>query len=231
MTALIAGRVYRLPSAAMVGWIPLRPFRAPLPVPWQALPWNHQIAARAMLATGNPDPAIGSLHDFRTFVASSEFRLAIAVTHVRVTFDPATGVHLSARLRYKVGFTALRAGRTIYAPGVGRRLLKNPFGKGELKVRVRAKIGRKLNLAQSLLTGHLAPWAAGQVEYRVSPGGSYRIQFVGSRIPSQRFYVDWTVIGVHDLTSLPSQDFRGFVEAGDCVNASVARYSRYTGTC
>jgi hypothetical protein len=59
-----------------------------------------------------------------------------------------------------------------------------------LNVVARVKLCWKYNLAQAFVTGHLAPWAIVKIRYTIRRTGQTEVQFIGSRIPSQNYYVD-----------------------------------------
>lgn len=238
MSELYPGRVYNLPSVAVVGWIPYIDHSLPLPPQLHQLSWRMGLAAKFLFATGNPVPNITSRNDLGTLIPTKEFRVALALDRVRVMAD-GEGVHISARMRSEAGFTPidsiippkLRVGFPTparqYEPGSYRRRLKNRRGEGRLDVHFAFKIGTALSWLQMPLTFHLAPWAVVRLKYHVLADGRFSIQTYGSHVPSQKIYVDWQEQATTDMQAISAASLAGFITTGNCRRASMACFFRY----
>ncbi len=84
---------------------------------------------------------------------------------------------------------------------------------------IRFKIGRIGNYGSYLLTGHWAPSAWMEIYYQICCDRKVRIDFGGSHLPSQTFYVHWSRVGLHDMLQNTEKQISGFIEAGDCKDA------------
>src|SRR5262249_19590709 len=131
---------------------------------------------RELFASGNPAPphAFVDYSGFQGLLASKEFRVAVALRDVSVTWDDSQGqVHFHYSQDIVPGYTPWNRWQNV--PGVGWQCLNNGtywLGAGRPFVRrsstgtsatiiagARVKLCWFLNLASSLFTFHLAPWA------------------------------------------------------------------------
>jgi hypothetical protein len=229
------------PEVAIVGWIPkIPPTTNSLPSAYALSPSPWIFAMQALFASGNPPPAINSYSDFQNLVASKEFRIAIALRDLHVDWDKIPG---EGAVKYRpeiyLGYTPLTiwipgrrgwSSRTIrHSPGVGSANMLETVNTNSCTVRLyaRFKLAGWLNAIQAVLTRHLAPSAIVDLQYTVFEDGNIEINFSGSLLPSQNFYVDWQLVNSSDMQTNNNQEVRDFVTAGNCTDAPAYRIYRF----
>lgn len=75
-------------------------------------------------------------------------------------------------------------------------------------------VGTLGNLGAWFTTGSQAPDVGMGLHYQIDCDGSIRIEFVGSFIPSHRFYIDWALCGDHDMLDNDSDKVDAFLSTG-----------------
>jgi hypothetical protein len=198
-----------------------------------------------LFGSGNPAPPqpIGGHAGLLQHLATKEFRVALALTGVRVEWANGNWpVTITYALKVWPGFTPIntwtppagghpwRVQTRTHFGGAGRQSVKRIKGPNTATIRVtaRVKLTWFLNIGQALCTFHLAPWAVVRLEYTVHrQTKATEMSFYGSTVPSQLFYVGWAAHSQFNMNRNTAQQVDEFVTAGSCRNASVYRVSYY----
>jgi hypothetical protein len=246
-TVTVAG-----PSAAVIGFFPrIPPVQNLLPPgydgwaqahPLQPVRWARTIAMLELYASGNDTPPtpLGGYGGFQGVVLSSEFRVAVCVRSVSVTWDDTTGtVSFQRQVDVVEGYTPNNKWQFVpphwqhqnhgYHRGAKRfsETIASTSTSATLTVTARVKLWWWYNVLQSAATFHFAPWAIVEMKYTVYRSGATEIHFAGSRIPSQFNYVNWTLHSHFDMASSTASDVSGFLSSGHCQDAPVFVVSHF----
>lgn len=239
------------PSAAIVGWFQrIPPQSSLLPQGYAAwarrnpfMRWVRRAAMVQLFASGNviPPAPLGGYAAFQALVATKEFRGAVALRDVSATWDDAANtVALHYLLDVQPGFTPRNSWTNV--PGAGWQVQNKGYWPGgadtdvqesttrtsaTITVYARVKLCWFLNALSSFATFHFAPWAIAQLKYTLQRTGETEIEFAGSRIPSQYYYIDWTLHSQHDMRQNTRGDVHGFLTRGHCRDAPVFVVSRF----
>ncbi len=221
-------RVIHGPSATAIGWIPFQPLLGSrLPTSYARHP--QTLGLRAMFRTGNrPEPPsdLRGRSTYRGFIDARNFRGALCLSGVKFT-DHGDGrdADIEASVDDFIGYTPLRAkgrfGKFDYdlawhEKGLGKIWTEIEKGPTYATLRRTAefRIGKWGNVGSALLTGYWAPFAWMSIDYTVWIDGRIRIEFRGSSIPSQSFYVAWRRVRRHSMFTLDRSQITGFLSTG-----------------
>jgi hypothetical protein len=75
------------------------------------------------------------------------------------------------------------------------------------------RIGMFGNWMSKLLVGHFAPFACIDISYRIYHDGTYRIEFSGTLVPNQTYYVDWKAVNRYSMESICDENLDDFLTA------------------
>lgn len=229
------------PSVASTGWIPFysdlelirnSPIatyplgRSPIftPTALTALFWSGN---QTEIPNANPAAAaFASRTDFLALVNSKNFRSVMALDDVQIEWDEDGPVSVKLAHLERVGYTAIRVPGLPVHFDMGRGASLPPRAEVEndavvVRQTIRFKLGRIEEWGCWVLTGRRAPSAGMETKCTFHREGSVHVEFAGTGVPSQSYYVNWVRIGLHDMTS-ESVDhgvLRAFLEAGDCRDA------------
>lgn len=238
---------YRLagPDAAGVGWIPRYDSLRDLP---HGHRYTKSLAMRLLFNSGNPAPLIsfGNFGAFSSWLDDTrEYRAALYLRDVSLEYsngNPYPTIDYKAEAL--VGFTPPRIilakmdfapwpVRGKYLQGLGANELEPQSGileGGEgvwIRHRVQFKLSFWVDLVGWAFTGYWAPSAWMEIFYRIFRDGSVQIDFSGSAIPSQAYYVDWGQLDRKNMVDNSATEIREFMEtAKGCTKAPEgARFS------
>jgi hypothetical protein len=234
------------PSAAVIGFFPRTPPDPNLlpsgydgwaqAHPLQQVRWTRTVAMLKLHASGNDAPPnlLGDYGGFQGVVLSHEFRVAVSVHGVSVTWDDATGtVDFQRRMDIEEGYTPINTWQFVppnwrhqnhgYHKGAKRfgATIASTSTSATLTVTARVKLWWGYNVLQSFATFHLAPWAIVQIKYTVYRSGHVEILFAGSKIPSQFNYVNWSLHSKFDMNTNAVAAVDAFLTSGNCRDSPV----------
>jgi len=182
---------------------------------------------KPLFYTGNPPPPISfsGEEEFRDFLASKEYRAALCITDVEVGFDLDNNLRdLPHDQIMKCGYTPLGLatnGQNLgsryryYSPGVDRKSSAIALGFDYAPVGkfIEFRIGKFGNLMSKLLVGHYAPFACVDISNRIYHDGTYRIEFSGTLVPNQTYYVDWKAVNCYSMENICDENLDDFLTA------------------
>ncbi len=240
------------PSAAVIGFFPRTPPDPNLlpsgyedwaqAHPLQHIRWIRTVAMLKLHASGNDAPPylLGGYGGFQGVVLSREFRVAVSVRSLSVTWDDTTGtVNFQRQVDIEEGYTPINTWQFVppdwrhkthgYHKGAKRfgATIASTATSATLTVTARVKLWWGYNVLQFFATSHLAPWAIVEMKYTVHRSGHVEILFAGSRIPSQFNYVDWSLHSKFDMNTNAAADVNGFLTTGNCRDAPIFAVSDF----
>jgi hypothetical protein len=221
-------RIVDGPPVLAIGWIPHLSYLDPLPPAFADHPSVK--ALKRMLGTGNvpsPPSSFGGINDFKQYVKKRNYRSIIGFYDVRLLCDM-DGVAISIPHEFvsEVGYTPVE-GRVetelasarigIHDRGEGRLASSIAVAPGQdhipLARCVSFRVGKIGNFLSKRWTGHYAPFARISCEYTLRYNGRCEVEFYGSRIPSQTFYVNWQAAGHYSMANISSEELEEFLTA------------------
>lgn len=220
-------------SVALVGWIPGSTARDQLRDGFLKDSWAADLSIRLLLGAGNQRPP--DILDLGTrglvrHLDTKDFRGAISIAAPTLYIGNGKPVYLGWSALCQQGYTPFRMGPFAYsADGVASRCGDVYVSGDEVVVRafLRMKLGFLGQLIGKGLTQKWPPWATMTIEYTFdirNLGAS--ASFCGTAVPSQRRYMDWRRHSDYEIeTELSQEGYRGFVEAGGCLDAMSFRYA------
>jgi hypothetical protein len=231
-------QVIRGPSVTIIGWVPFayRPPALRLVSPLGIRGW---LGVTLVNLSGNARPPrrFRSHRALIDFTENRDFRGAVWVRDVELTVDSAGGpIDIDCDDNFHVGYTPYFA--WVPAPNSVGRVLRRLSCEGEAEQeferattanggRVRKLVGIRLgkvpNAVSRIVTGHWAPYAWMEIDYRLYTNGLAEVSVSGSSIPSQTFYVAGYAVGSHSMRDTRPHETRAFLQAGDRVRAPTRR--------
>lgn len=204
----------------------------------RALTFREQSALRLLylLASNRRPPANLRDHpNYRAFLATKEFRGAMALWNVELDRD-AAGNALAIRFAEEedVGYTpypvyagsgSMRGGRRICRYRRGLVGIPEPTtatvsgDRGVITKSFRFRLDEWGDRYSRWLVGSPSPDAWVGLQYEIRTDGLVRVEFSGSFIPSQCYYSGWQVRGDHDMGNNSAGDTLGFFHAGAAVRS------------
>jgi hypothetical protein len=238
------------PDVAAIGWFPYYYTIADMPANAYTA---HRFARPALdwlFDSGNDPPPAQFLGGFQElwngYRPTMEFRGILCVRNVRLNCNPDGTARDVAFLRAgERGYTPLRA--PVRSPwfrfklplghqqGVGHpehTVLKCPDGV-TIEARLPFRLGRLGNYGMYYMTGFEAPDAWMSISYTIKSNADVIVDFNGSSIPTQDYYVNWVVQpqGRHDMLTNTAAEIDAFLQAGPAQSAPRrAAAFRWTGT-
>jgi len=181
------------------------------------------VANTCLLQSGNrpaPPQTFDGLEGFQEYLAAKNYRGALYLDGVTLScsegYSNCSVTAAGIDVEDAVGFTPVSSSASWFRKGRGRvsRQVRVAHDGAEIRQTVYFRICRAIDLVNYALTANWAPEAWIRIVYRAWSTGKYEIEFSGSAVPSQDYYIDWTRRGGHDMSSVSATDFEGFVEAG-----------------
>ncbi len=220
----------RGPDVAAVGWIPFFENLSDLPAGHQ---YPLSVPMRLLFNSGNPEPknTFGGFPDFEQWLyplhptGTREYRAALYLRDI-VLHDPSDGS--ASRVEYEhgafIGFTPPRFmafGINVsplrgYHQGVGPDFDPEeeelPNGRGiQIRYRIEFKLAFSMDLLVRSITGYWAPFAWMEIDYRIFKTGRVEVDFRGTAIPSQTYYVGWNRVHHRDMLLHAKPEIDGFL--------------------
>jgi hypothetical protein len=203
-------------------------------------PGTNGLPFACCLNRGNPPPpeSFGSVAGFASYVDSKEFRSAIAIDEPKLYCNADGTPRLFTFWRgHRVGFTPVPGalGRKLFdpLPGVCDESYTVTFTRDQatLNYWMGFKLGKLADWAGFTMIGHRAPSAMIHVQLTIRNTGEAFVTFHSSFVPSQHFYVGWQLVDRFNMLEDSDEQFRGFIEAGKCKNAPMARRVQVELSC
>ena len=239
------------PDIASIGYIPYFMHISRMPANAYTTHRYRYPAFSMLFDSGNkpaPPERFSGKKDFVDFLRSKEYRAALALTDVRLYFEEAGTRRRATHLVYSdytrrvaVGYTPMKVvGPALggllpvtakwalwYSEGHG--LTDAPYDEAIDRVTinqyVKFRIGKVGNLGNYVMTGHGAPFAIMKITYTLFVDGRAIIDFAGTDIPTQNYYIDWRRRGSHNMLGNSAAQIDAFITAGNAADAPV--YFRY----
>lgn len=246
--------VTKAPSVAAVGWIPFyselkdvpndiylnHPFARPSEkLLFSPSPFAILFASGNLIEVGesaNPNPvSFSDQVGYISMLNAKNYRGALALDRIRIWRNQNNEpIRATFELNASVGFTPMRV-------QMGKRVMLQHYSRGrgsgdynadtkgqqvEITCWVRFKVGAMADYGCYVLSGKRAPSAILKIVYFIG-SDSVRVEFMGSRIPSQSYYVAWNRWRVHDMLAIASSDIDSFLDAGECKDTFCRRNESY----
>jgi hypothetical protein len=217
------------PAAVAIGWIPFFRRIGSTPSGgmkrYARRGWRENAACHLLLVTGNARP-IADFHRFaelRGYLRAKDYRGAVCLRNLRVFFhDHGVAYHALCRglpeyletgftpqpvrlfgLEWLLAALPSRLSSWRFMKGKGQRIRRievSPVGdEVRFSYEVRFRIGWLGNVFAKILTRNWVAYAWMRIEYAVRSNGQVNVAFAGSQMPSQGYYVNWTMRGEYDM--------------------------------
>lgn len=227
--------VIRGPDVASIGFIPY--YKSIKQVPPSSYTLHHlglrsRIGFSLLFDSGNRPPmeqSFPGVKEFMKRISSREFRGAMELRDVKLHCDANhKPFKLSAMHFEEIGDTPIRELVTWRIFGQPKWNISYSSGRGSFDCTckfnddsatitqwVRFMLGKKGNLGSWIVIGKWAPFAWMRTDYTIFSDGHVTVNFAGSYIPTQYYYVDWSVRGGHSMLANDRMQIDGFLDAGD----------------
>ena len=227
------------PPAVAVAWIPYFVNLSRMS-PNNFTRHRKRFALDMVFDTGNDPPpaAYADRSDYQRYLATKNHRAAIAIQDVRLIEGKSVPEY---RTHFSIGFTPMpfpyswrliegrpapvkKIRRFFHARGMGMRhdSVAHDGDRKTITAFLQFKLGHLANYIGFCLSGQYAPYAFMSIRYTIHGTKEVEVEFGGSYVPSQAYYVDWNRRGSHDMLGITAQQINGFLGAGDCTVAPVA---------
>lgn len=231
----VGSRVISGPDVSSIGFIPY--YKSIKRVPPGSYT-QHDLGLRSRVGfsflfdSGNRpemEQSFSGIKGFMKRIDSREFRGAMELRDVKLYCDASNKpVKLSAKHFEEVGDTPIQEQVILRLFRKPKVTITHSSGRGSFDCTckfnddsatitqwVRFMLGKKGNLASWIVIGRWAPFAWMRTDYTIFCNGDVTVKFAGTYIPTQYYYVDWRVRGVHDMLVNNSAQIDGFLDAGD----------------
>ncbi|EDM80052.1 hypothetical protein PPSIR1_20534 [Plesiocystis pacifica SIR-1] len=218
------------PDAAAIGWIPYY-----INFGWMRASIGDNAYTRhpnagaldTVFDSGNQPPpdSFGGADAFRRYLDDYDFRAALYIRNVKLCGCGSGERRLTYNYFTRGGYTPVRVllapntkATITHCAGVEAPGIETEWGGDDVTIRlwIRFKLGGLTNFGSWVMTGEWAPWAWMQMDYIIDCSGRVRIEFRGSYIPSQSFYVGWSKVATRSMLNNNKARIDGFLTAGDC---------------
>lgn len=237
----MANIVLDYPSAQAIAWIPFyrgfNDLKSNSYWDYGNTSSKHKLACHLLFSSGNkPEPSIDILENQQTFNSflsnSKNYRGALALRDLKmICYEDGSFKVICKTLPKKdsIGYTPIRfvtkhIKLLFYQKGIGS-ILKPTYRHEIDGVRISHivyfRIGRIGNLVAKILTGFYAPKAHMRIDYFLKNDGSCTVDFSGSYIPNQAWYlIEKKYSWKFDMMTNNLNNIRAFFEPDD--NAKIA---------
>jgi hypothetical protein len=223
-------------GTACLGWIPyadsVEATGSQSFIGYAGTGYRNKVLCTVLFFLGNPVPEDNpsSLEGFRQILLSKEYRGAISLHNIELTRHPNGKVDVRVdplESDEQVGFTPYRM------PGLFRRWVFWDRGRQErdgmqntpsyqvaldgsvsISHEVRFKIGKLGDFGSWLLTGYWAAYARIRISYAISGSNYCSVRIVGSGIPSQTIYLDWSRLHFYNMLDINGVELIQFLRSG-----------------
>lgn len=230
------------PPVFAIGWIPFRSVFTRLPGAFAEHPRRlTRLALKGVFGSGNAPPpeSFDGFDGLQRFMRGKDFRSIVGFHKVvypaDVSWRPPPESHeliaVSGYTPYTLpfGVEVIRRKLAYFSEGdefQAASFLRDPTRTWlPLEKTIHFRIGRMGNRISKWLTGHEAPFAFLECQYKLHSDGKFNFEFYGSLIPSYTFYVNWKAVGSKSVLYISAYNLNDFLAADTNARAGMPRRS------